>query len=67
MSSLNEIKRLNDLILNIALKQSEFLNLFDTLDLKKYPQVLIYTRWIYTSALIQKKILEASANIVKNL
>lgn len=67
MSSLNEIKRLNDLILNIALKQSEFLNLFDTLDLKKCPQVIIFTRWIYTTALIQKKILEASANIVKNL
>lgn len=58
MSSLNEIKRLNDLILNIALKQSEFLNLFDTLDLKKCPQVIIFTRWIYTTALIQKKILE---------
>ena len=58
MSSLNEMKRLNDLILNIALKQSGFLNLFDTVDLKKCPQVIIFTRWIYTTALIQKKFLE---------
>ncbi len=58
MSSLNEMKRRNDLILNIALKQSEFLNLFDTVDLKKCPQVIIFTRWIYTTALIQKKFLE---------
>lgn len=58
MSSLDEMKRLNVLILNIALKQSEFLNLFDTVDLKKCPQVIIFTRWIYTTDLIQKKFLD---------